>query len=93
MMKLYIRMVDGKPYEHPITEVNMRQAFRKVNLDNLPPDFLPFERVPRPAPDAGKRIVSATVRYEVIDGVVKDVWTVVQEDLPVVEPPPDDPAV
>lgn len=80
-MRLFIRMVDGAPFEHPIIESNMRAAFPKVDLDNLPPQFMPFERVPRPKPEPGKIIVSAQCRYEVQDGVVRDVWDVVQEDV------------
>jgi hypothetical protein len=90
-MKLYIRMRNGAPYEHPIIEWNMRQAFPNVDLTNLPPEFMPFERIACPEPDDGKRIVSASVRYEVMDGVVRDVWTVVQEDLPVITAPPEEP--
>lgn len=88
-MRYFIRVQDGVPFEHPITETNMRQAFPKLDLDNLPPEFAPFERVLRPKADDGKMIVSASSHYEMVDGVVKDVWTVVQEDLPVVEVVPD----
>lgn len=95
-MRLFIRIQDGSPLGHPITEVNMLQAFPGVDLDNLPPEFAPFERVPKPRPEAGKFIVSASSRYELVDGVAKDVWTVVQEDLPVLEvptePPVDEPS-
>ena len=81
-MRLFIRMKDGVPFEHPLIESNMRAAFPTVDLDNLPPQFMPFERVQCPRPEPGKVIVSAVCRYEVQDGVVRDVWDVVQEDVP-----------
>jgi len=87
-MRLFIRMLDGAPFEHPIVESNMRDAFPFVDLDNLPPQFLPFERIQCPRADDGKIIVSAECRYEIQDGIVRDVWTVVQEDAPPEEPEP-----
>lgn len=83
--RLFIRIVDGKPFEHPLLESNVRAAFPKVDLDNLPPNFAEFIRIPRPEPEEGKYIVSATCTYQWDGNVVKDVWEVVQEDMPVEE--------
>lgn len=47
-MKLFIRIVDGKPFEHPIIESNFMQAFPDIDLENLPSDFALFERVECP---------------------------------------------
>jgi hypothetical protein len=74
-MKLFIRIVDGQPFEHPILEDNFRQAFPDIDVDNLPSEFARFERVPRPSP------VYATLNddkptYQWVDGIVKDVWDV-----------------
>lgn len=80
--RLFIRIKDGEIFEHPIIEANFRAAFPNVNVDNLPPQFAEFIRVPRPLPDEGKRIVSATCTYQWVGNVVKDVWEVIQEDLP-----------
>lgn len=79
--RLFIRIKDGNPFEHPIVESNMIAAFPNIDLDNLPSNFAEFIRVPRPEPDEGKYIVSATVSYQWDGNVVKDVWQLVQEDL------------
>lgn len=81
--RLFIRIKDGEPFEHPIVESNMRSAFPNVNLDNLPANFAEFIRVPRPEPDEGKYITSASVSYQWDGNVIKDVWELVQEDIPV----------
>ena len=44
-MNLFIRIVDGQPFEHPIFEDNFKQAFPDVDLNNLPSEFLKFVRV------------------------------------------------
>lgn len=76
-MELFIRIVDGKPFEHPIFGDNFRQAFPDIDTNNLPPQFARFERVPKPS------LVYATLNnpeptYQWIDGVVKDVWDITQ---------------
>jgi len=43
-MRLFIRIVDGQPFEHPIIEDNMQMAFPEVNLDDPGPNFALFER-------------------------------------------------
>jgi len=82
--RLFIRIKNGVPFEHPIVESNMRAAFPSVDLDNLPSNFAEFIRIPRPEPDDGKMITSASVSYQWDGNVVKDVWELVQEDIPVV---------
>lgn len=71
-MKLFIRIKDGKPFEHPIFEDNFREAFPEVDTNNLPPEFARFERVP--CPDNANKLEKNTVRYDWVNGVVKDVW-------------------
>jgi hypothetical protein len=71
-MRLFIRVVDGQPFEHPIFEDNMIQAFPGIDLDNLPAEFALFERVPQPP--MGPYEKSRTCTYEWDGGVVKDVW-------------------
>jgi hypothetical protein len=75
-MNLYIRIVDGQPFEHPIFEENFLQAFPEVDVANLPPEFAKFVRVPQPL--LGKYEKNPSVTYEWVDGVVTDVWTVEQ---------------
>lgn len=74
-MELYIRIVDGQPFEHPIFGDNFRQAFPDVDTNNLPPEFARFERIPCPS------LVYATLNnpepsYQWFGGVVRDVWDI-----------------
>lgn len=71
-MELYIRIVDGKPFEHPIFGDNFRQAFPDVDVNNLPPNFARFVRVQ--APTLGAYEKNQTVTYELVDGVYTDVF-------------------
>ena len=43
-MRLFIRIKDGVPFEHPIMEENFRAAFPLIDPDNLPPEFAYFKR-------------------------------------------------
>jgi hypothetical protein len=74
-MNLFIRIVDGKPFEHPMYEDNFRQAFPNVDTNNLPLEFARFVRVP--APSCGVYEKPGPLTYELIDGVYTDVHTVV----------------
>lgn len=85
-MRLYIRIKDGQLFEHPILESNFTQAFPSVDVNNLPPEFAKFVRVPKPAPDEGKQVVSAECRYEWVGDFVQDVWYLEQVDLPLAQP-------
>jgi hypothetical protein len=82
MMNLYIRIQDGEPVDHPILEQNLVQAYPDIDLDRLPAEFAPFVRVPRPAADPGKYIVSAYCTYEWVGDQVQDIWHLEQQDLP-----------
>jgi hypothetical protein len=44
-MNLYIRLMDGKPFEHPIFEDNLIEAFPEIDLNNLPPNLARFNRI------------------------------------------------
>lgn len=70
-MRLFIRLQDGQPFEHPITEENFCQAFPKVDLNNLPDWIAEFERVETPVPSVYE--VYEGVTYEWVDAIVKDV--------------------
>lgn len=73
-MKLYIRIVNGQPFEHPILEDNFREAFPDVDTSNLPPEFAKFERVECPQLATTFQVDEA--HYEWVGNVVRDVWTV-----------------
>ena len=73
-MELYIRIKDGKPFEHPILGNNFRQAFPNIDTENLPPEFARFVRVALPV--IGVFEVYRECVYELVDGVYTDVHNV-----------------
>ena len=73
-MKLYIRLVNGQPFEHPIFDDNFRHAFPKIDVNNIPPEFARFERVEKPNTCGVFEVEECS--YQWVDGVVKDVWAV-----------------
>jgi hypothetical protein len=75
-MELYIRIVDGQPFEHPILGDNFRQAFPDVDTNNLPAEFARFVRIA--APLIGVYEKNQTVSYQLVDGVYTDVFSVKQ---------------
>ena len=72
-MKLFIRIVDGQPFEHPIFEDNFKEAFPDVDTNNLPPGFAEFKRIE--PPNIGM-FEAAELIYGWDGAIVKDVWTV-----------------
>lgn len=70
-MKLFIRIKDGQPFEHPILEDNFKQAFPKVNINNLPLEFATFQRIEQPLINVYE--VYEGVTYEWDNDTVKDV--------------------
>jgi hypothetical protein len=75
-MNLYIRLKNGQPFEHPITEQTFTRAFSNVDLSNLPEWLAKFVRVNRP--DTGPYEVYEGVSYQWADDVVTDVHAVRQ---------------
>jgi hypothetical protein len=74
MGRLFIRMVNGEPFEHPIFEENFKQAFPEVDIDNLPEGYAEFIRVEQPI--LGPYVKSQSVQYvKGEDGLVRDVWS------------------
>ena len=71
-MKLFIRIQNGQPFEHPIMEDNFRQAFPNVDTNNLPPEFARFVRVT--APILGPYEKNQTVSYQLVNGAYTDVF-------------------
>lgn len=70
-MELFIRIKDGKPFEHPILGDNFRQVFSYIDTDSLPPEFARFERIEQF--DCGVYDVYEGVTYEWSGEIVKDV--------------------
>lgn len=73
-MELFIRIVDGQPFDHPIFAENFYKAFPNIDTNNLPSEFARFERVECPY-SAGPYEFNVS-SYQWVDGIVKDVWTV-----------------
>lgn len=74
---LFIQLRDGQPFEHPIFYRNFIEAFPDIDPDNLPADrFAKFVRVNPPKLGMYEVLESDTPSYELVDGVVKDVWKV-----------------
>ena len=69
-MRLFIKIRDGKPYEHPMLEDNMRAAFPDIDLDNLPDTFAEFKRIAPPV--LGVYQIYEGVSYEWDGAIVKD---------------------
>lgn len=72
-MKLYIKLLNGRPTDHPIPHENMLTAYPHIDLENLPADWARFERVPKPKLGVYE---TAECFYEWDGDVVKDVWYV-----------------
>lgn len=75
-MELFIRIKDGKPFEHPILGDNFRDAFPDIDPDHLPSDFARFERIPQPS--IGPYEINEGVIYQWDNDRVKDVWQIRQ---------------
>lgn len=69
-IKLYIKVVDGLPVNHPAFELNLIDAFGAV-----PPEWEPFVRVPNPTfTDNTLVLTYPTPIYRKVDGVWRDEW-------------------
>lgn len=69
-MELFIQIRNGVPYEHPIIGDNFRQVFPSIDVENLPPEFARFERIPTPT--IGIYQIYEGVTYEWVGNIVKD---------------------
>ena len=76
-MELFIRLVNGQPFEHPIMGDNFRQAYPEIDTNNLPNNFAKFERVPKPSLVYAK-FNNPELTYQLVDGIVKDVWQIIE---------------
>lgn len=70
--KLFIKVKDGLPVDHPAFEDNLLDAFGVI-----PPEWEPFARVPNPANGMSTKIlVHPEPIYRKINGVWQDYWYV-----------------
>lgn len=75
-MRLFIQIRDGQPFEHPILDENMREAYPHIDQNNLPDTFAEFIRVPPPV--LGHFEVYEGVTYEKVGDYYTDVHHVRQ---------------
>jgi hypothetical protein len=75
-MRLFIRIKNGRAFEHPIFEDNFKQAFPAINPDNLPDGFAEFDRVLPPV--IGPYEIYEGVTYEWSGQRMQDVHRVRQ---------------
>ena len=68
-MELYIRIKDGQPFEHPILGNNFREAFPHIDVNNLPEEFMKFEKLDV---SVGLYQVFTEMPYFIEDGVCKN---------------------
>lgn len=72
-MNLYIRIKNGEPFEHPITESNLKAIYKDINLNDLPEYVLPFIKNDPPAIDVYE---VRNVSYIISNNTVVETWTV-----------------
>jgi hypothetical protein len=83
-MNLYVQIKDGQPFEHPIFEDNFIEVFPDVDINNLPPEFARFKRIPvedcgLTADSLSKKLVTTHYRLA-SDGFWEDVWEIVDKN-------------
>ncbi len=71
--ELYIRMLNGRPVDHPMLRSNIESAFPDVDFDNLPDWLARFERVAKPRIENPYEIVNGPI-YVLVGDTVKDQW-------------------
>ena len=71
-MNLYIRLENGQPVDHPLVEENLLQAFPGIDVNNLPSNFVKFNRTNPTAPGTYDRLPVST--YHLVGNEVFEVW-------------------
>lgn len=75
MENLFIKIKDGKPFEHPIPESNLRLFYPNMDPENPPEGYARFIRLPMPyLGPLDKEIVTT---YMKVGEVYQDVHTIV----------------
>lgn len=70
----YIRVVNGKAFEHPITEENLKQVVKNFDSENLPEGIEKFVRQEPRAINFLETLVGSS--YQFVDGVWQDVYDI-----------------
>ncbi len=74
-MDLYLRVVDSKPVDHPVTKGNLEMLFPDHDFSTGgPADYVPFRRAEEPIAGPYERVEGST--YGLADGTWTDIWTV-----------------
>ena len=73
-MKLYIKIQNNEPVDHPYLEDNLLECYNGT----IPEEYVLFNRIV--APELGLYEKNQTVTYELVDGVYSDVWRCEQMD-------------
>lgn len=81
MERLFIQVKDGKPFEHPILESNLREARPGIDLDNLPDWLANFTRIEKPKEEIGTYEKYHCEYVLMSNGGYADLWTVVPMNL------------
>ena len=76
MTKLYIQIKNGQPYQHPIVESNLLQAWTGLDLKNLPSWLAYFERVDHPSLGVYDKEIKE-IYYIKPDGVVTERFEII----------------
>lgn len=76
MSELIIRIENGVPCGHPMTHKNFLECFPEFIGTTPPSNYVTFERVERPTLEQFELFDEPELTYELIDGIVKDVWHV-----------------
>jgi len=74
--RLYIKIVDGQPVDHPVLELNLIHVYGSV--DAIPSEYQPFTRTIYDI--SPSHYVTPVCSYQQINGVWQDVWEFVDID-------------
>jgi len=72
MIELVIRIVNGEPFEHPITRENFEQVWTDLNFDAPGPGFAKFYRHLQPVPGVYEIVERCEYRWN--GDSVEDHW-------------------
>jgi hypothetical protein len=75
-MNLFIQIINGAPINHPLTVDNLLYIFPQFDGETPPDGYAKFERTSKPV-ESRFEITEGPV-YSLIDGIVKEVWSVRQ---------------
>jgi len=80
-MKLFMRVLQGRPIDHPQSEYGMKILFPPTEypeydyINSIPPGYYPLEILEQPHINCFEKL---TLTYEFLGDKVRDVWSVHQ---------------